>query len=569
VFGRLVGCEVVLDDAGVSREHAELESIRGVVWVRDLGSRNGTWVNGEPVERRQLRPGDRIGIGPDVIVELLADAAEAREPGRGAPDESPARRPARGDSPGSGPPGRARREESEAGSGGGAPSWFVRVDWILEPRAMNQPSVRLGHGATTVGRDTAAGLVLDDESVSRIHARFDAGDGQLMVSDLKSRNGTYMNDEPVLRARLQPDDEVRFGDVAFRVSRKRGPAWAHLSLLAGAALAVALVVTGVLWWGDRADEARRIRVTTDRMRSQALEDTQRGIAASADGDAEMARAYLLHAADLLMLSDLAPRGSSLQQPREVFREVLPLLPETSREFDFARALDPAAIDASEARLATLTNREYIAHQLKRYSVELGQDPLVPQGFVDQVNGYVEGHEKYPNSMRAMLRRARDLQPRLRSMLASRHLPEAFCFVAWHESGLDPMSRSPVGALGLWQLMPATARELGLAVNESDPARDQRTDVDRSTLAAADYLAKMLRAQGPEYFMLVLASYNRGPNALEAAKQKVVDPMLPATRKYWYLVEHDLLPEETRNYVPQILAIRLISEAPQRFGFEAP
>ena len=43
-------------------------------------------------------------------------------------------------------------------------------------------------------------------------------------------------------------------------------------------------------------------------------------------------------------------------------------------------------------------------------------------------------------------------------------------------------------------------------------------------------------------------------------------MLFRSRKYWYLVERKLLPEETRNYVPKILAVRLIAESPERFGF---
>ena len=89
---------------------------------------------------------------------------------------------------------------------------------------------------------------------------------------------------------------------------------------------------------------------------------------------------------------------------------------------------------------------------------------------------------------------------------------------------------------------------------------------RSTAAAADYFATLLRDQGPEYFMLVLASYNRGHNALARAKQKIDDPMLRSTHKYWYLVENQLLPEETRNYVPKIFAVRVVAEAPERFGF---
>ena len=70
-------------------------------------------------------------------------------------------------------------------------------------------------------------------------------------------------------------------------------------------------------------------------------------------------------------------------------------------------------------------------------------------------------------------------------------------------------------------------------------------------------------------MLVLASYNRGPGAVSRAKQKVTDPMLPAHRKFWYLSEHQLLPEETREYVPKIFAVRVVAEAPERFGFESP
>ena len=120
---------------------------------------------------------------------------------------------------------------------------------------------------------------------------------------------------------------------------------------------------------------------------------------------------------------------------------------------------------------------------------------------------------------------------------------------------------------MWQFMPVTAREYRLQVDENDPRRDERTNIERSTAAAADYFSTLLRDQGPEYFMLVLASYNRGHNAVDRAKQKIDDPMLPATRKYWYLVEHDLLPEETKNYVPRIFAVRLIAEAPERFGFE--
>ena len=559
-LGRLPECDIVLEDAGISREHAELARVGDGWEVRDLGSRNGTFVNDEPIERRRLAPGDVVRLGPDVTLEILGgSAAEVSVVGRTrVPVEEPSA-PTRAKTT-------AARPAARATSSG---NWFQDLRWNLTPRAAHGRSASLTQAVTTVGRDPGAGLVLNDESVSRMHARLDREGQALFVTDLKSSNGTFVNDEPVLRAPLQPGDDVRFGDVAYRLDRRVQLAWPRLALVGGALVAVVAVVMLASRLSDSMGEKSQVADLEKRVRTQAIEATSAGIAAAREGDAEISRAHLLYAADLLLLSGLAPRGAALARPAEVFREVAKQLPQEEREFDFARALDQSKVEASQAQLAALTNREYVQHQIKRYSVELGQDPDVPPGFIEAVNGYVEEFVKYKGSMQQMLQRSRTMQPRIRTILASRHLPEAFCYVAWVESRLDPTQRSPVGALGLWQFMPGTGREYKLVVDEANPTRDDRTNVERSTAAAADYFATLLRDQGPEYFMLVLASYNRGHNALDRAKQKITDPMLRSTRKYWYLVEHELLPEETRNYVPKIFAVRIIAEAPERFGFEAP
>ena len=169
-------------------------------------------------------------------------------------------------------------------------------------------------------------------------------------------------------------------------------------------------------------------------------------------------------------------------------------------------------------------------------------------------------------MRVMLHRARDVQPRINAVLAREKLSPSVGYVAWVESELDPMRESQVHALGLWQLMAPTAREYGLRVSEGHPERDERTNIEKSTRAAARYISEMLKDQGPEYYMLVLASYNGGPGALRAAKQQVDDPNLRSTQKYWYLVRKGILVRETREYVPKIMAVRLIAESPARFGF---
>ena len=447
------------------------------------------------------------------------------------------------------------------------PFAFTETLWDLAPRSAVGRALTVRSSITTVGRDPGAGLPLDDESVSRMHARLDREGDVLIVTDLKSSNGTSVNGASILRSGLRPGDVVAFGDVQFKVARRTAPAWGRIAAFAGGVLLLVAVVFAALRISEAMGERENLQHMAEKVRAQALEATRAGIEASAQGDAELSRAHLLYAADLLLLSDLAPRGSSLQRPNEVFREIVRELPADEREFDFTRALDPATIEASQVKLATLTNREYIEHQIRRYAVELGQDPQIPPGFGDQVEGFINEYTRYRAGMEQMLRRSHDVQPRIRAILATRHLPEAFCYVAWVESGLDPMQESHVGALGLWQLMPETAKEYHLFVKPGDKLRDERTNIERSTAAAADYFSFLLRAQGPEYFMLVLASYNRGHNALERAKQKIDDPMLRSTHKYWYLVEKQLLPEETRNYVPKIFAVRIVAEAPERFGFQ--
>lgn len=99
VLGRVKGCDIVLDDAKVSRRHARLVLQGGVAEIEDLDSSNGTSLNGKEISRRLLRDGDRIQIGStEIIFRELEDGAggigEADVPGRieirePAPDAAP------------------------------------------------------------------------------------------------------------------------------------------------------------------------------------------------------------------------------------------------------------------------------------------------------------------------------------------------------------------------------------------------------------------------------------------------------------------------------------------------
>jgi soluble lytic murein transglycosylase-like protein len=133
-------------------------------------------------------------------------------------------------------------------------------------------------------------------------------------------------------------------------------------------------------------------------------------------------------------------------------------------------------------------------------------------------------------------------PRVAAVLRQHGLPAELVGAAVVESGLDPWALSPKGARGLWQLMPDTARRYGLLV---DSQRDERLDPVKSTHAAAQYLSD-LHAQFHDW-PLALAAYNAGEDRVEHALEQL------GARDFWTLSRHAALPDETRRYVPAVLA----------------
>ena len=154
-------------------------------------------------------------------------------------------------------------------------------------------------------------------------------------------------------------------------------------------------------------------------------------------------------------------------------------------------------------------------------------------------------------------------PAIQHELSAVGLPEEMGYVAWVESRFDPAARSPLGAVGMWQLMPDTARILQLRV---DAEVDERLDMEKSTRAAARYLANLLAQYGSESFMLALASYNYGESKL---RRELHD--LRAYRKedrdFWRLYRLKRLSQETREYVPLVLAAAVVFSNPERYGLQ--
>jgi membrane-bound lytic murein transglycosylase D len=131
-------------------------------------------------------------------------------------------------------------------------------------------------------------------------------------------------------------------------------------------------------------------------------------------------------------------------------------------------------------------------------------------------------------------------PRLRAVFATEGVPPELAWIAEAESSLNPSARSPAGAKGLFQLMPETARGLGLGTL----LPDERTDPEKSAHAAAHYLKVLHERFGS--WPLALAAYNAGEGriARELAVRGAHDFAGIASS----------LPAETRMYVPKVCAL---------------
>lgn len=137
-------------------------------------------------------------------------------------------------------------------------------------------------------------------------------------------------------------------------------------------------------------------------------------------------------------------------------------------------------------------------------------------------------------------RARELMPQLRAAFAAEGIPVELAWLAEAESSLNPEARSPVGAKGLFQFMPETAKAMGLRIF----LPDERTDPKRSAAAAARYLRTLHGRFGN--WALALAAYNAGEGR--------VGRTLTAKRATTFTAIAESLPAETRMYVPKVCAL---------------
>ncbi len=470
-IGRAPDCDVRFDanrDTLVSSHHAEIRFQHGHYVVVDVGSSNGTLVNGKPVRTHALRSGDRIafggGGGPEVRFEIEEGFQKARVNGAAAQVQAPA----------------ARRP----------------------PPALEAP----------VASQDAAAL---------------AREAQMRISQARARSGGQTSGQTMF---IMADAMKRVEAVTETKDRRKT---ASIVLTIVTLSLIGFGVLGFVIWQQK----KEIEEIVHRKDNLDRQIARLQIAMQVESDPEKLASL---EDQLTLLTGKAQAAIGELQKKDKGE---------------AEKIEQSGDDL---------DRE-IRRILSKFNA---QTYAVPPIFKERLKHYID-RDLRDRGTRAIYRRKQQYWPVIVKEFSALGLPEEMGYVAWQESGFDPLAESAARARGMWQFMDFRAREFGMRV---DPRRgiDDRTDVLKSTHAAARYLANLLAEFGEDSFMLAIASYNKGENGMRRVLHEIAQQpggFRKDKRDFWHLYRIKKLPQETLEYVPQILAAAIIGNNPKKYGLE--
>jgi len=182
---------------------------------------------------------------------------------------------------------------------------------------------------------------------------------------------------------------------------------------------------------------------------------------------------------------------------------------------------------------------------------------LPLMLTDPVAGYINYFStRGRGTLEHALIRGGRYQEMIQKILRQEGVPQELIYLAQAESGFHPLAVSRVGARGMWQFMGSRARGYGL---QRSWWVDERQDPEKATHAAARHLKDLYNQFGDWY--LAMAAYNSGPGTVQQAVRRT------GYADFWELYRRNVLPKETRNYVPIIVAVTIMAKNPAQYGLD--
>ncbi len=446
-----------------------------------------------------------------------------------------------------------------------------------------------------VGRSHECQLQIRDRAVSKVHAELKFESGKWWIRDLDSANGTYLDDRRISLEPLPATGKIELGlggpvlwltigdrEESHQAARPQSPAREDHS-------SVTQIIQHYLTPSrpEGGEHTMLVRQAFDRVTKQRSKQYKAVIGVVA---------FLLVGAVGLAFYQSYKLQSLRSTASEIFYSMKQM------ELQLAQ-LEEIVLQSANARQAAeiLAKRHEIKEMARRYDKfveELGLyedlseegraifrvarrfgecEAAMPKGFMKEVKKYIKKWKSTPR-LAASLRRAKQkgyIQV-VEKAMKEHNLPPQFLYLALQESSFNPRAVGPKTrygyAKGIWQFIPATAKDYGLRVGplknrpRYDP-KDERFHFHKATKAAARYIQRLYRTEAQASGLLVMASYNWGQgNVIQMIRQM---PKNPRERNFWQLLKRFKIPKETYNYVFYIIAAAVISENPQLFGFDFP
>ncbi|HEX4382525.1 MAG TPA: transglycosylase SLT domain-containing protein [Myxococcales bacterium] len=485
-IGRATDCDVRFDaakDPKVSSHHAEFLYEDGQWFVVDIGSTNGTIIEGQKVSKQRLRQGEEVQIGAGgPLVRVEFDAAD--------------------------------------GAGGSMRTEIVSPD-ALQKYLKQKPTQRIDatQEMAAMSNDLKASADTETARLAELAAK--------RVGEERKKSGGQSSGKTMMIM------ANTFKEVNAQAKTKTRKRWVKVVAIVGGTAAVVVLGLSVVIWVQQKEIQDLVR------KKQGLDKQIAAIQRQMEEETEPTK-----------LIELEEQLSSLSANAQ-------------------QTVSAVGKADKEAAAALANSGDELDHQIREILGKFDASTyVVPPIFKESLQAQID-ELKGSSNLKYIYRRKMKYWPMIQREFSALGLPEEMAYIAWAETQFDPKAKNPSGAAGMWQLMPAVAENFNLRVEKQN---DERYDPDKETRAAARYLANLLAEYGSDSFMLAMASYNRGEAGVRRVLHQIAQEpggFRKEKRDFWHLYRLKKLPEETREYVPRVLAAAIVSRNAKKLGLEGP